>query len=805
MIPVMGSTSHGRWAAVVAVARSQVRRRLAAAVVLTIVVAGMAGLALALIAGSRRSGSALDRALSQRTPFDLQVSTEMPSADLAALPGVKRVVLNPYLALRVVRPDGTFSSLINGIGLDWDVITSFARVVRGRPSDGSDPFGVIVNEAAAQRFDVEPGADLVVRAFGLDQRDSVRSGDFTPTGPTYTFHVSAVYRSLQDLSADEVTGPAQMANLTQVIVPNTFYFAHGSEFLTYAEDYQIMLDDPSEADTFRSAFTTRSNELGTEVGPDSFGAPLLGGSQTSLRSPIRLETTLLLVLGLFAAGTTVVAETLLVRADQRVLSTDSDALRALGMTRGQLAAVAAVRVVPMGVLGALAAAGAAAGASALFPVGLGRLTEPTPGIELNLAVLGIGLVAIVVGVVSVGAAMGLASSNVPRPSSRLRARRAVSARTGLPVTAMLGARLAFDRGASRRTASPRQTVVVGAVSVALVLGVGAYLAGLSHLHGDRAAHGFPWDAMVGNVNFPLDAAQLADLRDDSNIVASARVAALERSGLDQTHLVSLWAQDTSVTAVGVEALRGRMPTSNNEIALGARTLESLGRDVGDTVSLTVAPDSPATSMTIVGVVLLPSAEEEIGSGALITLDGLAAVVPDLAPQFMVIRLRDGVDRSAAIARLIAHHDNAVMLDVRPAQIANLWRVRWLPLLGAVTVALLGAVLVWYTLAAAARARAREIAVLRSLGMTPDGIRSIVVWQGLLIAGSMLVLGVPIGLVSGAFAWRSIAQPMGVDSHAVVSPLVVLVLPVVVGISVLAAYMSARRDRRASVASVLRAE
>ena len=770
---------------------------------LAVVVALVAGLAVGLLAGSRRSGSALDRALRRLTPFDLQVATKMAPEDLAALPGVERAALNPYVAMQVVRRDGTLGLLINGIGLDWDLVGGFSRVVGGRLPDGSDPFSVIVNEAAAKAFDVGPGDDLKVRTFGLDQAESLLAGDYSASGPTYTFHVGAVYRSLPDLSADEVTGPSQIGNQTQLIVPNTFYFQHSKDFLTFDTGYQIRLHDHTGVDQFRSAFTARSNQLGLQVSQESFSSPLQGSNGEALRSPIGFETTLLLVLGLLTAGAGLAVVTLLLRADQRAFSADDTALQALGFTRRQLVAVAAARAVPVGAFGALGALTTALFASTFFPVGLGRLVEPTPGVDANVAVLAIGLVCTMVGVVGVGAAVGLTSATRPTRANRARVRSALLAGSIIPATATFGARLIFDRCTSRQIVIARQAVLGGALAVALVLGVGGYDAGLSHLHDDGPAHGFPWDAMVGNVYSILDGTRLADLRNDPSIGASSEVAVVDV--LLDGYPVSLWAQDTSVTAVGVMVLRGRAPRSESEIALGARTLRKLGRHIGDTTELAAKPGAPVASMTIVGVVLLPGLQTEVGSGLLITLDGLARLAPDVAPQLMVVRLRDNVDRSAAINRLIEHHSNEVTLGDTPAQIANLWRVRWLPLLGAAIVGLLGTVLVVYTLSAAAHAQARELAVFRSLGMTSGGVRSVVAWQGVLIAGVVSVLGVPLGLIGGTAVWRSIANHMGVGGHVVISPWVVVVVPVVVTVAVLALYVPARRAGNARVATALRSE
>ena len=79
-------------------------------------------------------------------------------------------------------------------------------------------------------------------------------------------------------------------------------------------------------------------------------------------------------------------------ARQLVLdSAEFPVLRALGMTRASLAALALARLAAVTVAGAVIAVGVAIAASPLMPIGPARLAEPTPGIEVNLAVLGVGL------------------------------------------------------------------------------------------------------------------------------------------------------------------------------------------------------------------------------------------------------------------------------------------------------------------------------------------------------------------------------------------------------------------------------
>ena len=71
-------------------------------------------------------------------------------------------------------------------------------------------------------------------------------------------------------------------------------------------------------------------------------------------------------------------------------------LRALGMTPASLAVLSLARLAVVTVAGAVVAVAVAVAASPLMPVGLARLAEPHPGIEVNIAVLVAGLAAIAV-------------------------------------------------------------------------------------------------------------------------------------------------------------------------------------------------------------------------------------------------------------------------------------------------------------------------------------------------------------------------------------------------------------------------
>ena len=58
-------------------------------------------------------------------------------------------------------------------------------------------------------------------------------------------------------------------------------------------------------------------------------------------------------------------------------------------------------------------------------------------------------------------------------------------------------------------------------------------------------------------------------------------------------------------------------------------------------------------------------------------------------------------------------------------------------------------------------RQRELATLRSLGLTPRQTLWCIVWQAATIALVGLLIGVPLGLIAGDAAWFAVADPIGV--------------------------------------------
>lgn len=81
----------------------------------------------------------------------------------------------------------------------------------------------------------------------------------------------------------------------------------------------------------------------------------------------------------------------------------------------------------------------------------------------------------------------------------------------------------------------------------------------------------------------------------------------------------------------------------------------------------------------------------------------------------------------------------------------------------------------------------------------------VAWQALILAGLALVFGIPLGMLAGRSAWSAFADRLGVVPESVLSPLSLLVIPVVMIVSLVVALGPGLVARRTRPAAVLKAE
>ena len=98
----------------------------------------------------------------------------------------------------------------------------------------------------------------------------------------------------------------------------------------------------------------------------------------------------------------------------------------------------------------------------------------------------------------------------------------------------------------------------------------------------------------------------------------------------------------------------------------------------------------------------------------------------------------------------------------------------MPLAVGVALALLLFATLAHTVLSTMRRRQVDLAVLRALGCTRRQLESTMRWQTLMLIGSALVVGIPLGLIANQFAWTAFTDRVGV-SPGTVTPLALLAL------------------------------
>jgi hypothetical protein len=545
-------------------------------------------------------------------------------------------------------------------------------------------------------------------------------------------------------------------------------------------------------------------------------------------------------LAIFAALVGLIALAIIGQLLSRQLVLDSaefPVLRALGLPRSRLAALSLARVAVVTIAGAVFAVGFAVAASPLMPIGPARAAEPSPGAEVNLAILGAGfalLAAVPLLVVLPAAlraanrtqgALGLAEPAAPAHPSRL------SPALGLAgsVPGNLGVRMAFEPGHGR-TAVPVRSALVGTmVAVAAVVAAMVFGASFLALVGTPHLYGQNWpqqlDLQVGSIPGAMGEKILAPIKGLTEYAGgnygqvsvtapgSASGAVVPAIGLDQLHGKGF-----------LTLLAGRAPAGPREITLGPRTLRTLGLHLGQLVK--VDANGRAYPMRIVGSAIFASFgvgggnATDLGTGAAVAASVLSQRNPPSCVSgatcynFFLLRYRPGTDLRVAATQVSRATIRAgcppglclVTTDQRPGDIQDYAGVRDTPLaLGAVLVLLAVGTLA-HVLLTGVRRRRRDLAVLKTLGLLRSQLLRVVSWQATSLAAAALLVGLPLGLLAGRWAWLLFADSAGVGSQADVPvPLVLLVIPVTLVLAVLLAIVPGWTAGRIRPALILRSE
>ena len=691
------------------------------------------------------------------------------------------------------------------------------KMLAGQLPDPARPDTAVIDQDLAARQHLRPGSTLHLLLIpntkgGIPDLGRARARSFRVTG-------IAVF--------DSQIVPATKVNAEPtVLLSPAFYRSAAARDSTYGSQAGVRLRPGVSVASFAHAASALAGRY------PATGGVIVVSLQDEAAATQRAIRPQAVALAVFAALVALIALAVIGQLLSRQLSLDSaeyPVLSALGMSRATLAALSLARLAVVTSAGAVLAVVIAIAASPLMPIGPARLAEPHPGVDVNLAVLGAGL-ALIAGLPllllaaaiwrNAARAAGPAEPAGPAEASRLGA---ALGRIG-SVPGSIGVRMAFEPGHGR-TAVPVRSALAGTiVAVTSVVAALVFGASLIHLVSTPRLYGQRWqqelDLGFGGVPAPLLTGILA------------RQPGLASYAIGNYGDITV--QGTIVPAIGVAPVRGRNflsllagrpPAGRDEIALGAQTLQTLHRRVGQRILVQV--NGVARPMRITGTAVFAAFSRgsfestDLGSGAVLPAPVLSQPEretgcprPRTCYSFALLRYRPGTDLRAAAARLIATTTRSgcpigsclVISDQRPDDIRNYSRVRDTPLVLGGVLTLLAVGTLAHVLATAVRRRRRDLATLKTLGLVRRQVLSVVEWQALSLAGVAVAIGVPLGLLAGRWAWVLFASSAGLAPAASIPvPLILLTIPVTAALAAGLALWPGRAAARVRPAVVLRAE
>ena len=223
-------------------------------------------------------------------------------------------------------------------------------------------------------------------------------------------------------------------------------------------------------------------------------------------------------------------------------------------------------------------------------------------------------------------------------------------------------------------------------------------------------------------------------------------------------------------AVAPPLLSGHGLQEANQVVLGASTLRSLHKQLGDTVQVRIHGSKPVT-LRIVGTATLPpigvvgSSHLEMGTGAMLSYRIIPAPARNLfqssrpGPNAILVRTKGGNSR-AALASLqsigrrvdIGLNGGSVFGVVRPAEILNYGSLGSTPLLLGAALAIGAAAALGITLVTSVRRRRHDLAILKTLGFTRGQLAIAVAVQASVAAILGCAVGIPAGIALGRVLW-----------------------------------------------------
>ena len=796
--------------------RAGVARQAGGYLSIVLLIGLIGGLAMASIAGGRRTQSSYPTFLANTNPSNITVSANSRLSNainyatlkstIQHLAYVKRVVSTvgpnfiPVTAKGVPLPINAESvatvSSVDGMLFRQDRIS----VVKGRALNPSKSNEVVVDAAAAKFYGITVGSTFFLGfftnaqfnqpGFGTDRVLPKLRVRVTVVGITM-FNNQVFQDDIDKASGFVVLSPAlvRRAEAVSVSAAQPILFGlqlqHGNRNITTVERELIAILPPGSTYSFHVTSRVVS-QVELALKPES------------------------VALGAFGSIAALVALVLAAQAISRQLNRGNDdrqVMRALGASPTNTVADGLIGVLGAVILGSLLAFAVALMLSPLTPLGPVRAVYPSAGFAIDWTVLGVGFVVLVVALGFVALVQSVRGTS--RRAARRREvpiRRSIITRgaeaTGVPVAGVIGVHFALEPGRGRTSVPVRSVLVGSALAVALVVATVTFASGFTTLVSHPALYGWNWNYILNPSN-DVPPVALTMLNHDPNVAAWSgdTVNNVQIDGQSVPMMIG-----SSRPKVAPPILTGHGLRAKNQIVLGAATMALLHKHLGDTVvvSYGTAKDAPVyvppTTLVIVGTATFPAVgyssfvedHTSMGSGALLSSAVeppafqkiLLSPDPNLnGPQIVLVRLKRGVTAKVGRADMqrIASASNRVLAKdpqasynnvsvegvLRPVQIVNYRSIGSTPIVLSLGLALGAILALGFTLAASVRRRRRDLALLKTLGFTQRQLASAVAWQATVAAVVGIVVGIPSGIFVGRELWILFARNINAVPFATV--------------------------------------
>ena len=784
---------------------------------LAVIVAIAGGAVLAAAAGASRTNSAYPRFLAQSNAsdvliapvnsgdlaYDMAVGTLPGAAAAAPIAGINAVPVNA----RGVPDNGavTTAPLDGSYGRTMDI----PKMLSGRLPSQEAPHEIAVDQIGAQQLHLHVGS--VLRMGAMDSANHTR---------LLTEHVVGVF-----VRRGSVVPVNYLDQVPQIMGSLALSRELGPGYVGFDGTYLKLKPGTSVA-----AFTAAAQQLAKHY-PGTGKQVFIADQATQAATAERAIRPQAVALALFALALALTTLLIIGQATARTVqgaAQDNGTLAALGMTRRQLFAASMAETAAATVAGALAAVAIAIAVSPLTPIGPARLAEPNPGVSVNAGVLAAGAAAIVVllaarvAVTAWRLAGARPAADVAEPSRRrpLLAERLSLA--GVPLTVATGVRFALDPGTGRASVPVRSAMLGLAVAVAAVAGAATFGANLLRLVSTPSLYGQAWDISYDGQFDTITPKQFSQLTAHVPGITDVTFGTHGAVTIGTTVIPAIGLAPGTGPTMSSTVLDGRPPATSGEIALGASVLRDLGLRVGQTV--TVATPSGARPMLITGSAVFPYFGQggftptDAGQGAETT----AAVLQPLsaatnAPSgynFALVSFAPGPGKQAHLAAFerawqpvcaSIQQTTCLITDQRPNTVNNYAAIDATPEILAGVLAVLGLTVLAQFLLASARRRRRDFALLKVLGMFRRELSAVAFWQVATVTAVALVVGVPLGIAGGRWAWQLFADQAGLPPDSITPLPVLWMIPATLLVAALVALPPARSVARVPAAATLRSE